>query len=229
MLLPPGDWYDYWTGLRVAGAPDAVVTVEGRARVRTEADAPGPGLRLLPVTPVLEVLPVFVRAGAIIPRQPLVQSTGEVPDGPLQLHVYPGPDCHGTLYLDDGTSFAHRGDGYLRSTFRCERMGEGLVVRETERAGAFQPWWREIEVVVHDAGAFDAPDWQPDPVARTATAVVTPARLADGILLPRVAAGDAALRALRNPMCNPLPLPDGKYADWGTIDMTFDPKIMMAP
>ena len=43
------------------------------------------------------------------------------------------------------------------------------------------------------------------------------------------AAGDAALRALRNPMCNPLPLPDGKYADWGTIDMTFDPKIMMAP
>ena len=43
------------------------------------------------------------------------------------------------------------------------------------------------------------------------------------------AAGDAALRALRNPMCNPLPLPDGKYADWGTINMTFDPKLMMAP
>jgi hypothetical protein len=43
------------------------------------------------------------------------------------------------------------------------------------------------------------------------------------------AAADAALRALRNPMCNPLPLPDGKYADWGTINMTFDPKIMMAP
>ena len=191
VLLPPGDWYDYWTGLRVE-APDAVITVEGRVRLRTEGDAPGSGLRLLPVTPTLEVLPVLVRAGAIIPRQPPVQSTEQVPDGPLQLHVYPGPNCRGALYADDGTSFAYRDGGFLRSTFRCEETAEGLLVREAERAGAFRPWWQEIEVVVHDGEASATPDWHSDPLARTATARVTPARLADGILLPRVATASDA-------------------------------------
>ena len=192
VLLPPGDWYDYWTGLRVADAQEAVITVEGRARARTEADGPGPDLRLLPVTPALEVLPVFVRAGAIIPRQPLVQSTEQVPDGPLRLHVYSGPDCRGTLYADDGTSFAYRGGGFLRCVFRCEETADGLLLREAERLGTFQPWWREVEVVVHEVEAPDSPDWQADPVARTATALVTPARLADGILLPRVATASQA-------------------------------------
>ncbi len=187
VLLPPGDWYDYWTGLRVDQAPDAVITVEGRARLRREADAPGPDLRLLSVSPTLEVLPVFVRAGAIIPRQKLVQSTGQVPDGPLQLHVYPGPDCRGTFYADDGTSFAYRDNGFLRCFYRCDETVAGLVVREAARTGSFPPWWRAVEVVVHDVGAADGPDWHPDPVARTATVLATPERLADGILLPRVA------------------------------------------
>ena len=36
-------------------------------------------------TPALERLPVFVRPGTILPRQPLVQSTAETPDGPLSV------------------------------------------------------------------------------------------------------------------------------------------------
>ncbi len=192
VLLPPGDWYDYWTGLRVSDAREAVITVEGRARARVEADGPASGLQMLSVEPALEVLPVFVRASAIIPRQPLVQSTEEVPDGPLQLHIYPGPDCHGALYADDGASFAYRDGGCLRSTFRCEETADGLLVREADRTGTFQPWWQQVELVVHDVEAFDGPDWHPDPAARTVTAVVTPARLAGGILLPRVATAPRA-------------------------------------
>jgi len=46
------------------------------------------------------------------PEQPLVQSTDEKPQGPLTLRVYPsalpGKDCGGSLYLDDGTSYAFK-------------------------------------------------------------------------------------------------------------------------
>ncbi len=199
VLLPPGDWYDYWTGLRVTGASGAVLTVEGRARPRTDADGPGSGLRLLPVTPVPELLAVFVRAGAIIPRQPLVQDTGQVPDGPLQLHVYPGPDCRGALYADDGTSFAYRSGGFLRLAYRGETTAGGTVLREADRSGSFRPWWREVEIVLHEADPADAvlheadpadavPGWQVDPPGRTATIVATQAQLAEGIRLPRTAA-----------------------------------------
>jgi outer membrane biosynthesis protein TonB len=41
------------------------------------------------------------------------------------------------------------------------------------------------------------------------------------------AAADAAVRALRNPRCSPLMLPDGKYDQWKRIDFTFDPRDML--
>ncbi len=41
------------------------------------------------------------------------------------------------------------------------------------------------------------------------------------------AAGEAALRALYNPKCSPLLLPEGKYEQWKTIDFTFDPRDML--
>jgi hypothetical protein len=41
------------------------------------------------------------------------------------------------------------------------------------------------------------------------------------------AAGEAALRAIYNPKCSPLELPDGKYDQWKAIDFTFDPRDML--
>jgi hypothetical protein len=43
------------------------------------------------------------------------------------------------------------------------------------------------------------------------------------------AAADSALRALRNPACDPLPLPPGKYDQWSSMTFRFDPKEMLAP
>ena len=42
-------------------------------------------------------MPVYVRGGSILPLQPLVQNTDETPVGPLELRVYPGSDCSGSL------------------------------------------------------------------------------------------------------------------------------------
>ncbi len=78
------------------------------------------------VQPELASLPVFVRAGSILPMEPLVQSTSEVPDGPLTLRVYAGNACGGDLYLDDGKSYAfERGDS-LRMHFSCKVTPDGL-------------------------------------------------------------------------------------------------------
>lgn len=120
IILPGTGWYDYWTGLPLPGAD------------KTE-------------TPALDRLPVFVRPGAILPRQPLVQSTAETPKGRLQLAIYPGTDCRGTLYLDDGESFAYKRGGYLRQKVRCDATSLSFDKRE----GSFKPWWTGFDVVIH--------------------------------------------------------------------------------
>jgi alpha-glucosidase len=121
ICLPKGGWYDYWTGLAVAQTK-------------------------LTETPKLDMLPVFVRAGTILPRQPLVQSTGETPRGPLRLDVYPGEDCRGELYLDDGVSIS---GASLRQEVRCAVTPSGVVLEFGPRSGSYRPWWSEIAVTVH--------------------------------------------------------------------------------
>ncbi|MDE2370366.1 MAG: glycoside hydrolase family 31 protein [Burkholderiales bacterium] len=122
--LPGPGWTDYWSGARVAG--NRVVE-----------------------TPTLERLPVYVRPGAIIPRQPLVQSSGQTPSGPLEIAVYPGPDCAGTLYDDDGASLAYRRGDYLRQRLRCTAAPDALTLDFEAREGTHRPWWRRVEVVIH--------------------------------------------------------------------------------
>jgi alpha-glucosidase len=143
IVLPGAGWYDYWSGRRVAGAT-------------------------LRETPQLDRLPVLVRPGAIIARQPLVQSTTQVPDGPLELAVYPGPDCRGELYSDDGVSMAYRSGMFLRQSVRCRVAADAAttgataprrapaaetssswVVEFGARQGRYAPWWHEMEIVVH--------------------------------------------------------------------------------
>ena len=73
-------------------------------------------------------------------------STSEVPRGPLQLHVFPGPDCRGELYWDDGISMK---GPILRQTVRCTQGKDGLMLHFDRREGTYKPWWKQIEVWVH--------------------------------------------------------------------------------
>ncbi|HEV3031918.1 MAG TPA: DUF5110 domain-containing protein, partial [Polyangia bacterium] len=101
---------------------------------------------------------VLVRGGAIIPHQPLVQSTSETPKGPLELRVYPGADCRGSLYLDDGASFKYQKGEYLRLGFSCQQDGEAgksISVKTSAAEGSYTPWFQSLAIVVH--GAPSAP------------------------------------------------------------------------
>jgi alpha-glucosidase len=141
--LPSGDWYDYWTGKKIAGkSPGGDPVITGAAR--------GPAAVIeVNIKPVLDELPVFVRGGSIIPRQPLVQSTSETPKGPLELRVYPGANCNGSIYQDDGISFAYRRGEFLRQSFTCEVAEGEIRVKLGAREGSYAPWWKETEVVLH--------------------------------------------------------------------------------
>ncbi len=129
--LPGPGWYDYWTGLAISGSAQLE-------------------------TPKLERLAVYVRPGAILPKAPLVQSTQQTPQGALELEVYPGADCKGRLYLDDGVSFAYRKGEYLRQSLSCNATTPTLSLSFGAREGRFKPWWRRIEVVVHGVKAAPA-------------------------------------------------------------------------
>lgn len=148
VCLPAGGWYDYWTGLAVTQGKADQGGGPVQAAAQTMVDAPAGGTTVSE-TPKLDQLPVFVRAGAIVPRQPLVQSTSETPQGPLSIDVYPGPDCQGTLYSDDGHSLGYKRGLYYRRAIRCIRDAQGLKVSFAAVEGRFVPWWKQIAVTVH--------------------------------------------------------------------------------
>ncbi len=141
--FPTAAWYDFWTGARVPQP----------APVDPPPNAPPAATALVPlhtqVHPTLGNLPVYVRAGSILPMQPLVQSTGETPHGPLTLRVYAGDDCRGSLYTDDGQSFAYQRGDFLRMSFTCSVTPHGIAIHVSQHEGSYIPWWKSLRVEVY--------------------------------------------------------------------------------
>jgi alpha-glucosidase len=143
--LPPGTWYDYWTGGQVAGGTLAG-TLDLEQRDKVIAQKP------LMVTPRLDQLPVYVRGGSILPIAPVTQSTSEAPNGPLTLRVFlptSGEACAGDVYTDDGHSFNFRNGEFARVHFTCSVAADGSVqVEIAKQEGNWRPWWHDYRVEV---------------------------------------------------------------------------------
>jgi alpha-glucosidase (family GH31 glycosyl hydrolase) len=90
VYLPAGaDWFNYWTNERVRGGQ------------WIQADAP------------IDTLPLFVRAGSILPLGDAIENTTEV-QKIARLRVYPGADAEFALYEDDGKTYAYeKGDSRI--------------------------------------------------------------------------------------------------------------------
>jgi alpha-glucosidase (family GH31 glycosyl hydrolase) len=80
VYLPKGDWYDWWTNAKSTGGQNVTRTVD------------------------LATMPIYVRAGAIIPVDPVRQYTAEPVSEPTTIRIYHGADGVYTLYEDDGIS-----------------------------------------------------------------------------------------------------------------------------
>ena len=123
VLLPAGEWYDFWTDERLAG----------RQIVNRE-------------TP-LDRVPLFVRAGAALPTTEVQQFVGEKSRAPLILKLFPGSGVS-WLYEDDGETLAYRSGAYRLTRFEMTENPEGITLDRFSE-GDFTPGYEVIHITVH--------------------------------------------------------------------------------
>lgn len=108
VYLPAGTWIDYWSGQRYEGGRHIL------------AEAP------------LERLPLYVKAGAIVPHQPVVESTALEAQRELMINVYCSGDestGHFELYEDDGLTLDYEAGAYSLRRFRLQEEASMVKLR----------------------------------------------------------------------------------------------------
>jgi len=132
LYLPAGTWYEWWTGEKV----------EGNRWIERPVD--------------LATVPLYVRAGAIIPLDPVRQHTSQAVTEPTTLRVYPGANGTFTLYDDDGQSLGYRAGldakmSWIR--FRWDDAARRLTIEPDKRMKKWPGGVRvfSVGVVIGDA------------------------------------------------------------------------------
>jgi alpha-glucosidase len=126
VYLPEGVWYDWWDGYRFEG---------GRYIL---ADAP------------LNRMPLYVRAGAVIPMGPAMQYVGEKPLEPLSLHLFPGDQAEFTLYEDDGISLDYTEGKFVTTRYQLRGDDHTAELEIFEREGNYEVPVRSLHVILRD-------------------------------------------------------------------------------
>ncbi|MBW4690568.1 MAG: DUF4968 domain-containing protein [Lyngbya sp. HA4199-MV5] len=127
VYLPEGIWYDWWTGDRYDGNTHIL------------AHAP------------LERMPLYVKAGAIIPMQPVMQYVDERPLDELRLRIWSGLGQY-TLYEDDGHSFDYREGAWATTEYRVWTEDDHTIVSIQPRQGNWTPPARSVIVELIGVG-----------------------------------------------------------------------------
>ena len=124
VYLPAGTaWYDFYTGVRYDGGQEIL------------ADAP------------LDTMPLYVRAGSVIPMTSGLQYAMEKNDAPLELHVYPGADGTFTLYDDAGNDYAYEQGEYAQIPLHYDEAAGTLTIGE--RTGSYRGMEGQIRYEVY--------------------------------------------------------------------------------
>ena len=127
--LPAGaDWYDFWTNERFTG---------GRTVSR---ECP------------LDILPLYVRAGSIVPFGPDVQYATEKPGAPYEIRIYPGANAKFTIYEDDNETYAY--EHGQRATYELTWNDAARTLTIGARQGSFPGMIakRQLDVVLATPG-----------------------------------------------------------------------------
>jgi len=118
--LPKGDWFDYWDGKRYSGGQwyDVPVTIDS--------------------------IPMFVRGGGFIFRQPVVQDTDEMPGQSLRVLVAPAAESESALYEDDGETPAYQKGEFMTRRFHQRRKDGQLIVDISAPDGTYRSARRDV-------------------------------------------------------------------------------------
>jgi alpha-D-xyloside xylohydrolase len=147
LYLPNAEWYDFWTGRAVMGG--------------STIDAAAP----------LDRMPLYVRAGSILPMGPELQYSTEKPEDPIELRVYTGANVNFTLYEDENDTYDYEKGVYATIPLVWDDAAKTLTIGD--RTGKF-PGMLETRtfriVFVSDGhgagiGATDSSD-QPDKIVK---------------------------------------------------------------
>jgi alpha-glucosidase (family GH31 glycosyl hydrolase) len=122
LYLPSGEWYDFEDGHRLAGGQEIY--------------------RCVP----LESMPLFVKAGSILPRQWNPQHPAQAFVRDLWLDVYPGADCEAQLYEDDSHTTAYLQGEFCQTSFTLRHTEAGLRLAGAVPQGKLLGPEREVRV-----------------------------------------------------------------------------------
>jgi alpha-D-xyloside xylohydrolase len=140
--LPSGtDWYDFWTHQRHRG---------GQTVTR---EAP------------LDIIPLYVRAGSIIPMGPIVQYATERPDAPYEVRIYPGANGRFTVYEDDNETYDYENGQSARYELVWDDDRRTLSIGARQGAFPGMVARRTLDIVL--AGAGNATAIEPAPASRS--------------------------------------------------------------
>jgi alpha-D-xyloside xylohydrolase len=112
VYLPKGiNWFDFWTGKILTGGQTI--------------NAPAP----------IETLPLYIKAGSIVPMGPFLQYATEKPADPIELRIYPGADGEFTLYEDENDNYNYEKGSYATIPIRWDEKKNTLII--DDRHGEF--------------------------------------------------------------------------------------------
>lgn len=130
VYLPAGcDWYDFWMGERFDG---------GR---RIQANCP------------IDIIPLYVRAGSILPFGPEIEYAGQESSEPLELRVYPGADGAFSLYEDEGDNYNYESGQFAWIPFEWSDSGKALTIGR--RTGGFPGMKERRTFIIRGMGAHE--------------------------------------------------------------------------
>ncbi len=122
VYLPHDIWYDFWGNRRYAGGETVTRYVD------------------------LATMPLFVRAGAVIPFGPVIQFVDQPTDEPIEISVYSGADGSFVLYEDDGVSLAHTKGEAAWTRFTWSDADRALTIDPDSRSDPGMPHARAFRV-----------------------------------------------------------------------------------
>jgi len=151
LYLPQSKWFDFWMGTATNGA--------------RSVDAPAP----------LDLIPLFIRAGSIIPMGPEEEWSTQKPPDPIELRIYRGANGDFTLYEDENDNYNYEKGAYATIPFHWDDAGQTL--RIGDRKGHFPGMLQDRSfrvVFVHEnhGVGVDATD-EPDKIVRYAGKEIT--------------------------------------------------------
>jgi alpha-D-xyloside xylohydrolase len=121
-------WYDFWSGEKATGGQEL------------EVNAP------------LEKLPLFMRAGSIVPLGPEIEYADQKPDDPIELRIYRGADGAFDLYEDEGDSYRYEHGAYSLIPIRWNDRAQTITLGERTGTFAGMPKHINFRVVLVSSG-----------------------------------------------------------------------------